>query len=66
VVERAISGRISIYPNDRGDWVAAVEIRRATPSGVSWREYYVRDLTDADALAALRKAVARGEEGWSW
>lgn len=63
---RALSGAIEIYLNARGDWSATVTVRRARDARVRWPEYLARGDSPESALAALRKAVAEGEEGWTW
>ncbi|MEA4884292.1 MAG: hypothetical protein VB144_11695 [Clostridia bacterium] len=63
---RALSGAIGIYPNARGDWSAVVMIRRARGAYSWWPEYFVHGDSAEAALAALKQAVAEGEEGWTW
>lgn len=63
---RALSGAIGIYPNALGDWSAVVVVRRARGAYIWWPEYLARGDSDETALAALKKAVAEGEEGWTW
>ena len=65
-ITRALSGEIQIYLNARGDWSAIVTIRRARDARVLWPEYLARGDSAEAALAALKQAVADGEEGWSW
>ena len=65
-ITRALAGAISIYPNARGDWSATVTVRRARGPYVWWPEYLARGDSPEAALAALKQAVAEGEEGWSW
>ena len=63
---RELSGAISIYPNAIGGWSAVVVVRRARGAYIWWPEYLARGDSDETALAALKKAVAEGEEGWTW
>ncbi len=65
-ITRALAGAISIYPNAIGGWSAVVVVRRARGAYIWWPEYLARGDSSEAALAALRKAVAEGEEGWTW
>ena len=63
---RELSGAIGIYPNELGSWSAVAMIRRARGAYIWWPEYLARGDSPEAALAALRKAVAEGEVGWTW
>jgi hypothetical protein len=69
---RTLSQSIAIYESGVhawGDrWTAAVMVRRKElcDERAAYHEYMARGASPESALAALKEAVAKGEEGWTW
>lgn len=49
-----------------GSWEAVTVIKRKRGTCLTWPEYEGRGDSPESALAALKQAVADGEEGWTW
>ena len=57
---------IIVMDPDGGMWSAGATVKRRRGTCLTWPEYKVRGDSPEFALAALKKAVADGEEGWTW
>lgn len=63
--ERAIE--VGIYMGISCDgWEAITMVKRQRGTCLMWVKYEGRGGNPEAALAALKEAVAKGEEGWSW
>ncbi|MEA4884291.1 MAG: hypothetical protein VB144_11690 [Clostridia bacterium] len=64
-IERAIDVGICMGVS-WDSWEAVTMVKRQRGTCLMWAKYEGRGGNPEAALAALKKAVAEGEEGWSW
>lgn len=63
--ERDIEVGICMGIHD-GSWEAVTMVKRKRGTCLMWSKYEGRGDSPEAVLAALKQAVAEGEEGWTW